>query len=695
MRVRSPRVHCELGPVLVNRTAVYQMCKAAPRELAARGFQVNSSALLARLDSAAEPVGPRERALFERSERWLRGAGANPAWFLKSRHLPGLRARWRHARGVSLFMDPLYPLFFTNLDRGVVVAHDTTPVTDPDWHPPGVGRLYEVAFDRIARGRFHIVAPSRNTADHLRVNWGVAPSRLTVLHEGVFSFPEPEVPAGKYAEAPFLLFVGALDPRKNVEGLIRAYAAAGLYAGHGLRLRLIGFPQADDHPVRVLARSTPGVDVAGFTSAGEVAAAYRDCFAFVYPSLCEGFGLPLLEAMHHGCLCLSTICGASPEVSGGAALYADPYDHDELTRGLRRLVEMPDNERQRLRHKARDRAATFTWDRFFDGLADVLRREAGVEDVVSKKSGWPTAAPQKESPARVVPEALPETARERTVAPLRAGLAAYLQSVWNCRYFWMSLVVNDLRARYRGSALGMGWSLLNPVLMTAILCFAFSTIFHQDPRQFAPFLFAGLTIWNFVLGVAQQGCTCFMQAEGYIRQHPAPMAIYPLRTVLSVAFHLVIGLVPVILLAGLLGKPTEGASAEVSAGGGFIGPAAFLCLIPGLVLLLVMGWALAVIVGLLNVWFRDTRHLIDIVMQVIFYLTPIIYPPELLLGHWFSLVLRFNPLMPFLRLIRDPILLNQVPSLKQYAAATLIVVLSTTLAATALSKTERQLIFHL
>ena len=59
----------------------------------------------------------------------------------------------------------------------------------------------------------------------------------------------------------------------------------------------------------------------------------------------------------------------------------------------------------------------------------------------------------------------------------------YVRSVWECRYFWMSLVRMDLRSRYRGSVLGMGWSLLNPIFMSAILCIAFCAIFKQDPLE--------------------------------------------------------------------------------------------------------------------------------------------------------------------------------------------------------------------
>jgi glycosyltransferase involved in cell wall biosynthesis len=377
MTDQALRVHLELGPVLVNRTAVYQMCCAAPRELAARGFDVACSALTARVNLDAEPESPGERRRFVRSERWLRGAGANPAWFLKSRHFTGLWPRFRHARGgLSVFFDPLYPLFFGGLDRGVVLAYDASPATDPDWHPPGVGHLYNAAFRFLARGRFHVVCCSRNTADHLRVNWGFAPSRLTVLPLGNFPPAPPEVPAGKYPDAPYLLFVGSLDERKNVAGLVRAYHKAGLLVSHGLRLRLIGYSHDAFHPIRKVADKVPGVDVAGFTSPGELAAAYRDCYAFVYPSRLEGFGLPLLEAMGHGCVCLSTICGASPEVSGDTAVYVNPYDFGDMIRGLRRLVDMPAEERRRLQEAARRRAAEFTWNRFYDGLADVLRKVA-------------------------------------------------------------------------------------------------------------------------------------------------------------------------------------------------------------------------------------------------------------------------------------------------------------------------------
>ena len=127
-------------------------------------------------------------------------------------------------------------------------------------------------------------------------------------------------------------------------------------------------------------------------------------------------------------------------------------------------------------------------------------------------------------------------------------MLGYLSRVWKLRYFWWALVRIDLRKRYRGSAIGMGWSLLQPIAMTVVLCTVFGQIFHADVRTYAPYLLSGLTVWSFITAVMTQGCQCFFNSEAYIRQHPAPLAIYPLRVTLGASVHLVLGL---LVLLGL------------------------------------------------------------------------------------------------------------------------------------------------
>jgi glycosyltransferase involved in cell wall biosynthesis len=348
------------------------MCRALPGELARRGFQVTCSALLARVAAeTAEPMTAWDKRLFHWSRRWLHGAIQHPGLFEKTRAFTGLAPRWRQ-HGLAIFLDPLYVLFYGSPDSGVVLVYDITTVSNPNWHHPGVSRLYQTAFDLLAKSRCHLVASCQSTADELRVNWGIAPSRLTVLPLGLFTIPPPVEAAVSQAGPPFLLFVGNLEPRKNVPGLIEAYKASGVYSSHGVRLRIIGSLPGGNHPVLALARSTPGVDLLGFVTDTELAAAYAQCLAFVYPSFCEGFGLPLLEAMHRGCICLSTMIGASPEIAGDAALYVNPYSALDIAQGLRKILELTDSERRCLSAKARERSRAFTWTRFYDGLARVL-----------------------------------------------------------------------------------------------------------------------------------------------------------------------------------------------------------------------------------------------------------------------------------------------------------------------------------
>src|SRR5436190_1077866 len=109
----SAAIHCEIAPVLVNRTAVYRMCRMIPAELKRRGFRVRCSALLAGIAAgAAKPDSLLQRWLFRLSRYWLLWASRRPAWFNRTRRLVGFLLRWRHAGGITIYLDPLYLLFY-------------------------------------------------------------------------------------------------------------------------------------------------------------------------------------------------------------------------------------------------------------------------------------------------------------------------------------------------------------------------------------------------------------------------------------------------------------------------------------------------------------------------------------------------------------------------------------------------------
>ncbi len=261
-------------------------------------------------------------------------------------------------------------------------------------------------------------------------------------------------------------------------------------------------------------------------------------------------------------------------------------------------------------------------------------------------------------------------------------MVAYFRDIWRCRYFWLSLVQIDLRTRYRRSIIGIGWSLLRPVAMTAIFCAVFLKLFpDENIRTFAPYVLAGMVCWEYIQTAVTSGCQSFFAGEAYIRQQPAPVAIYPLRTALSESIHFVMALCVVFALVWCLN--------------GFGNLAALLSLVPTVLLLFLFVWSLALLAGFANVYFQDTQHLCDIGFRILFYATPIFYQPERLGGGWATTIVRCNPLVPFLQLLRRPILDGQFPDPMTFLSATLIVLVVGGAAVLVCGRLQRQLIFHL
>jgi lipopolysaccharide transport system permease protein len=269
--------------------------------------------------------------------------------------------------------------------------------------------------------------------------------------------------------------------------------------------------------------------------------------------------------------------------------------------------------------------------------------------------------------------------RQRQSLLRRAG--TYVGEVWRTRFFWLSLVKMDLQLRYRRSVLGVGWSLVSPLASTLVLCVAFHEIFHTPVRQYVPFLMAGFAWWGYVSGVTIRGCQCFVEAESYIRQHSLPMAVYPLRTALGGMIHFLIALAVVMVMVWYFR--------------GFGNLQALAVLPFSLALLVVFGWSVAVLAGYVNSVFRDIQHVSEIGFQVLFYLTPIIYPPEALAQTRLGQLVGYNPLVPFLAIVREPLLDGRVPALETFRAAVLTTVLITAAATLFLGRLQKRVILYL
>jgi lipopolysaccharide transport system permease protein len=257
----------------------------------------------------------------------------------------------------------------------------------------------------------------------------------------------------------------------------------------------------------------------------------------------------------------------------------------------------------------------------------------------------------------------------------------YWAKVWQARHFLISLVQLDLKSRYRRSLLGIGWALMNPVLMTIVLCVVFAKMFHQDLEQHAPFVLAGIAIWGFLSASIIEGCGCIYQGEKYIRSFPLPLAIYPLRTILGLAFQFSITF-SLALVVTLIFK-------------GYPRPLVLLSVLPSMVLLFVFGWSVAVLFGVLSVYFPDTVQISQVLLQVLFYLTPVFYPSDLIQHPILHAIVHYNPLGVFVRIIRDPLVMCQLPNPKHLLFAGLAVAVTSLLALRTLSAQQKKIIFHL
>lgn len=256
----------------------------------------------------------------------------------------------------------------------------------------------------------------------------------------------------------------------------------------------------------------------------------------------------------------------------------------------------------------------------------------------------------------------------------------YVRNIWKARYFWTHLALADLRAKYRRSFLGVGWSILQPLAMTLLLAFVMGSFFKASIGDYALFVFSGLILWEFVLNSALAGSNAFVHAEGYIKQYRHPIAIYSLRNVVAASINLMLAFVGLILWILLL-KPTISV--------------AWLTLIPSFAGLLIIGWGLSTICAFAGSRFRDFSQLIVIFMQAVWFVSPVFFEPQLFRTAQIAYLVEYNPVYHILELFRAPLLMGQLPSLHNIFFSCSLVFSLWSVAALLIYYKEDEVIFYI
>lgn len=260
--------------------------------------------------------------------------------------------------------------------RSVATVHDLAIYLHPEWFPGGQFFSRRVVVPASLRRATRLIAVSESTKNDLRKVFLIPPERIAVIHEGVEP-PPPEawdLPAPKPFAAPYLLFLGTIEPRKNVEGLVKAYVALAerfpkLVGATELVIAGSRGWKADkafaaiEAANRRFGRSGPRVRVLGYVPDEDKLALMAHALAFVFPSRYEGFGLPVLEAMSLGVPVVTSNVSSLPEIAGrGAALLVDPDSTVELELALKHLLE-DEAKRAELGRRGLERSTEFRWDK--------------------------------------------------------------------------------------------------------------------------------------------------------------------------------------------------------------------------------------------------------------------------------------------------------------------------------------------
>ncbi len=243
---------------------------------------------------------------------------------------------------------------------------------------------------------------------------------------------------------------------------------------------------------------------------------------------------------------------------------------------------------------------------------------------------------------------------------------------------WYTLGFQDIQLRYRRSALGPLWLTLSTAVMIYSMGFLYAYLFKLDLKKYFPYLAAGVICWNLVVGLIKESSAAYIDAERHIRNQESFYTIFIMRIIFRnfvIFFHNLLAFIPIALI--------------FKTGIGFN----LLLILPGLFVLCVNGVLWGTVIGIFSTRYRDIEQIVGSIMQVIFFVTPVMWMPSLL-PERMSWIVQFNPFAQFLAFIRNP-LMNQPVTLHAVLMVSMITVIGFGLYVLNMNKYKHKIIFWL
>ena len=247
-------------------------------------------------------------------------------------------------------------------------------------------------------------------------------------------------------------------------------------------------------------------------------------------------------------------------------------------------------------------------------------------------------------------------------------------------YVIFLLVRKQMLLRYRRTKLGFVWTILNPLLMMTVLAFVFSAIMSIPLKDYALFFFSGMIVWNYINYSINIASNCLIENEALINKIYLPKEIFPLSISIALLIDAILSFFPFFIIMIFLG-------AEVNLSSISILFAYFL------IFIFVTG--LSFLVSVATVFFRDLAYIIPIFLQALFFLTPILYPVSRLEGNLVASLFNYNPISPYINLVREPITNGQFCTIEEYLIAISLSATSFVIGLYFLNKNKTKIIHYL
>lgn len=259
---------------------------------------------------------------------------------------------------------------FLDVDLGlktpqIMVVHDMTIFKFPEHLGTKLSRKYQKMMEQASDKVFKIIVPSKSTKQDLMDILKIPEAKIEVVYPGFVEMKAKKTIPLKLSKKSYILNVGTIEPRKNLENLLDGYSQLATPLKENYPLVVVGASGWNNTPIYRKYNDLNlqnKVIFTGFLQDEELASLYKNAALFVYPSLYEGFGLPVLEALNFSLPIITSKISSLPEVAGNAALYVDPNNAEEIKEQIKKLLT---NEkiRKKLIKKTKFQAKKFSWEK--------------------------------------------------------------------------------------------------------------------------------------------------------------------------------------------------------------------------------------------------------------------------------------------------------------------------------------------